>query len=366
MKNLSLLLKPVSSTCNLQCKYCFYHNIAQNRQCSNYGIMDYATLKACIQKIFDENYTSIQFLFQGGEPTLAGLDYYQTLIDYIKHFNTNHIAVSFALQTNAYTLDTEWAKFFQINDFLIGVSLDGTKEIHNVNRITNTGLDTFNRVMKSISILKNHSVKYNIVSVVTKNFAKHIEKIYNFYKENHFQYIQLIPCLDPYKPQTNKQPYSLTPSVYTEFLKKLFDLWYNDILQGNYISISFFENILLLLSGKQATFCGTSGQCVNQMVIEADGSVFPCDFYCLDDYYIGNILQSTFFELQMQGDFSEFVTKSQTKNPDCSFCKWYPLCRGGCKRERIHDQFRFCTSYQEFFSYTYPRFEYISKIFHST
>ena len=219
MPPLSLLIKPASGNCNLRCKYCFYHSIAENRTMPSYGRMTLETLEILVKKALDQADYSCTFAFQGGEPTLAGLDFYCKLIEYVKLYNTKKIKVNYAIQTNGMVIDNEWAKFLHEYNFLVGLSLDGYKDLHDIMRVDVASKGTFNRVMNTVELFNKYKVEYNILCVVNDYLACHVQKAYNFFKKNGFQYLQFIPCLDPLGEIPGGNEYSLTPERYALFLK---------------------------------------------------------------------------------------------------------------------------------------------------
>ena len=168
----------------------------------------------------------------------------------------NHINTNFAIQTNGILIDDEWADFFRRNNFLIGLSLDGYSEIHNLNRVDGKGKGTFKDIIKASQILNKHNVQYNILCVVSKPVARHGAKIYNFFKSKGFKYIQFIPCLDDFKEEKGKEPFSLTAKDYENFLINVFNSWYADIMNGDYVSIRMFDNLIYILKGYPPESCG--------------------------------------------------------------------------------------------------------------
>ncbi len=368
MPPLSVLIKPASSSCNLRCKYCFYYDIAEKRDVKNFGIMTADTLKTIVKKLLSEATGSCSFAFQGGEPTLAGLDFYKQLIRFQKEYNLNGCKINNAIQTNGIVIDDDWAQFLAENDFLVGISLDGPPEIHNHNRIDEGDDGTSNRVMKTIRLFDKYKVKYNILYVVTALSAKHPEKIYRYFKKQGYEYWQFIPCLDPYGDERGNSAFSLTPELYADFLKTTFDLWYQDIIGGNIISIRYFDNLVRMAAGMRPEACGMSGVCQCQFVIEADGGVYPCDFYVFDDYKMGNILDNSFKELFERDVTRDFIKKSCYVDPECKQCRWFGLCRGGCRRDRDYngDQVLqknyYCEALKSFFEYSASRLMHLSRM----
>ena len=345
MPPLSVLIKPASSGCNLQCSYCFYRELANNRQVPNHGIMTVEVLEVVVQKALQFAENSCSFIFQGGEPTLAGLYFYRRLLDFQNSYNTKGLQIHNAMQTNGIVIDAEWATFLAKNNFLIGLSLDGDKDTHNQNRILPDGSGSHKAVMKAAAFLDKADAKVNILSVINKNVARHPIKIYNFFKKYKLRHIQFIPCLDV-----------LQPADYVRFLKTMFDLWHRDWMQGEKISIRYFDNLLGMLAGYPPEACGLSGVCICQYVIEADGSVYPCDFYAFDKWELGNILTDDFGSLATSPVCAAFIEESKMFPDDCLMCKWLRLCKNGCKRDRDESgKNRYCDSFKDFLSYTAPK-----------
>ena len=369
MKAISVLIKPASGNCNLRCKYCFYNSIIRNRETENYGMMDLDTLEILVKKVFESADIACTFAFQGGEPTLVGLDFYKTLIELQKKYNTKNIQVNNALQTNGIVIDDNWAKFLNKNNFLVGLSLDGPKDIHDTNRTDVNKKGSYNTVMNAVRLFNKYGVEYNILFVVNAYVARHITKIYNFFKKQKFNYLQFIPCLDPLEEKPGGHEYSLTPEKYATFLKTLFDLWHEDVVKGKMISIRTFDNYIGMLLGYRPEACGMMGECNCQFVIEADGGVYPCDFYVYDDWYMGNIKEQSFEELYNSNTAKNFIDVSKHVSPECKQCKWANICRGGCRRTR--EPFEngkpvlnyYCPSYMEFFEYAMPRMQQLARMF---
>lgn len=368
MPPINILIKPASSACNLHCSYCFYHDVAENRNQSSYGRMTEATLETIVKKTLEFGESQVGFAFQGGEPTLVGLGFYQKLLEFQKKYNLKKAKISNAIQTNGILIDEEWAVFLSENDFLVGLSLDGPKDIHDLNRIDIQGKGSFNRIQKTIELFNKHKVEYNILCVVTKLVARHIEKVYNFYAKKGFNYLQFIPCLDGLGEQPGLNSYSLTPEIYVNFLKRLFDLWFHDFINGKRISIRMFDNLLQVLMGYHPESCDMKGHCSTNIVIEADGSMYPCDFYVLDKWKTGNILNDNYEEIFQRETGKEFVNVSLDITEQCRLCEWFSICRGGCRRnyEPIIDSETggnyFCSAYKEFYQYTLPRFREVVRI----
>ena len=357
---ISVMLKPASGMCNMRCRYCFYADEAKKRATANYGLMTPETLEAVLSQILSVARGACTILFQGGEPTLAGLSFFEEAVRLSHRLNRHNCRLSFSLQTNGLLIDEDWCRFLARNRFLVGVSLDGTKEIHDANRVDAQGNGTYSRVMRALQLLKNHQVATNILTVLTADAARSYRKIYNFYTRNGFTYQQYIPCLDPLEEARGLHSWSLTPAHFEQYLKTAFDCWYQDAMAGRKKYHRYFDNLLLMLNGQPPEICGMLGVCARQYVVEADGSVYPCDFYALDRYRLGNLRTDTIADIDRRRTELAFIEDSATPAEECRACPWRNLCRGGCRRDR--DCFEkgigknhYCAAYRAFFPYAYPR-----------
>ena len=275
--------------------------------------------------------------------------------------NTKKIPISYSLQTNGYCLEEEWAEFFAEHKFLVGVSLDGVKATHDSQRLTAKGEGSFAGVMKTIELFNKHKVEYNILTVVNQKVASEIAKIYEFYKKQGWHYQQYIACLDPLEEAHGENEYALEPKQYGRFLIELFELWYADWKNGTQPYIRQFENYVGILLGYQPEACDQRGICGIQNVVEADGSVYPCDFYMLDEYRLGNFNANQMEEINAKRKEIGFIERSLQLKESCKSCPYFTICRGGCQRNRDYDQVSgmyenyFCKSYEMFFDACLPK-----------
>ncbi len=359
MPPLNMLIKPASSNCNMRCKYCFYADEAMNREVYSFGMMSEETMVNVVRRAVEFAEGSLSIGFQGGEPTLRGLDFFKLFADTVRRCNNKGLRVSFAIQTNGTLLNDEWARFLHDEKFLVGLSMDGTQAIHDRMRIDAYGNGTARRVLAAADLLKKYEVDFNILTVVTAQVAKNIDRIYAFYRKNDLLYQQYIPCLDPLGEKRGQNEYSLTPQLYARFMKDLFDLWYDDISNRRFIYIRHLENLVGVLMGRAPEHCGMRGQCAMQSVVEADGSVYPCDFYVLDRYKLGNLNEMGYDGLIAGLEKSGFIQESMKVEDECRKCEWANICRGGCRRDRddageITLNY-FCQAYKQFYAYAIPK-----------
>ena len=363
MQDISVLIKPASSACNMACSYCFYRDIAAHREREYQGKLSIAKVEQLVQAAMACAQKRCTFAFQGGEPTLAGLDWFRQLLLVQQKYKKPGVQIYNCIQTNGYDLDEAWACFLAENGFLVGVSLDGSPDIHNRNRKNTEQKDTYNRVRRSIELLKRYHVEYNVLSVVTEQSARSIEKIYRHFRKLGIDYMQFIPCLDPWDTAQGSMQYSLQPQTYGRFLIRLFDLWSADIKNGNRVSIRTFDNWLSMLTGYPAEACGMSGKCAIQLVVEGDAGVYPCDFYVLDHWRIGTVGEQTFEEMLCSSKAQAFLAESAAVPAECAECPYYPLCRNGCKRERrkmpdgTYGRHFFCEAFRTFFEARLPQMQ---------
>lgn len=367
MKNIHFLIKPASSLCNLRCRYCFYADEAQNREQQSMGHMSETTARTLIEEGFRwiEPGGAVSFAFQGGEPTIAGLPFFEAFAAMARRSCPDGVKLSFSIQTNGTLLDETWAEFFRREGFLVGVSLDGFKDQHNLYRLDAQGGETWNRVVKAAAMLQKHRVEVNALCVVTGQCAKRPERTYRELKKLGFDYLQFIACLDPIGEQRGGQPFSLTPSAYGKFLCQLFDLWYQDWERGQYHSVRLFDDYIHVLLGDNASTCATCGNCGAYFVVEGDGSVYPCDFFALDQWCLGKLGERTLPEMAADERAAAFLQWGKEKPEECAACRWRDVCSGGCKNDWIQtadgSHNYYCKAFRMLLDYAMPRMQRIAQ-----
>ena len=358
MKDLTILVKPASSLCNMRCEYCFYHDVSRHREVDSYGIMTDDVLDTLIRRAFAFAERSVTFVFQGGEPMLAGIDFFKSVIAYQRRYNSRGITVHNTIQTNATLIDEDFAAFFKAHAFLVGVSLDGSRALNDKYRRFPDGRGSYERVKSSIELLKKHKVDFNVLAVISRDSARAPAEVYRALRE--YQYLQFIPLIDDFG--ACNADFSLSKEDYGEFLAETFELYYRDIMRGTYVSVRDFDSYVSMLHGMPPSSCAMQGRCGGYFTVEADGGVYPCDFYVTDEYRIGNIKDSSFFSLVKSEKLKHFVESSVCINEKCRECKWYPLCRGGCRRHRepFPKITKYCESYSYFFEKSYEKMRKIA------
>lgn len=359
MPPLSIMIKPASSLCNLRCKYCFYCDVTSLREVSSFGVMKEDTAENLIKSALTfASGESVAFAFQGGEPLMTGIKYFEFFTKCVKKYNTKNSRIFYSIQTNGTLVDDEWAKFFRQNEFLVGLSLDGDLALNKF-RVDANGQNAYYKILKAVNKLKKYEVEFNILTVLTGYCADNCEKIYKYFKDSGFRYLQFIPCLRPFSDKSESELY-MTEEQYSEFLIRIFNLYVKDFLKGNYVSVRQFDNFVRLYLGDKSEQCGMCGHCTHQFVAEGNGNIYPCDFYCTDEWLLGNINEKELSVMANSEKAKRFIMESLAVPEKCKKCKYYPLCRaGGCKRQRCDRDY--CASYKKFFSSCLPLFRMFTK-----
>lgn len=347
MPPLTLMIKPVSGLCNMQCRYCFYRDEMSRRETPLHEPMSPQTQENLIRRAMLHAEGELQLIFQGGEPTLAGKTYFRRLLQLEKKYRRADLAVRHMIQTNGLTLDAEWCEIFREGSFLAGISLDGTAFFHDRNRRTQADQPTCQQALNAAALLRREGVPYNILCVVTEPMAARARDVFGALKEHAF--LQFIPCMDG----TAGEQF-LTSRGYGQFLIDLFDCYEQAYASGHPVSIRTFDNWLAMACGYPPESCSMSARCSRASLIEADGSVYPCDFYALDSWRLGSINQMSFARLEAAALARRFAQPLPLP-AQCRSCPWLLLCRGGCRRDRephpesIAGASRWCEGLKMFF-----------------
>ena len=361
----SILVKPASADCNLHCTYCFYHDRPTDPYLGAKGrhVMDDATLRVLIREGMRLMPQVATFGWQGGEPTLTGIDFFRRVVEYQKKFGRSGQSVCNGVQTNATLIDDEWARLFAQYNFLLGVSLDGPKQWHDRYRTTVNGHGSYDRVLANIEILQRHGAEFNILSVVNSVTGDHPDEIYGFMVEHAFQYLQFIPCVELDPETGHLTDFSVSPQKFGDFMCRLFDLWYNDGQPET--SIRMFDNLMLANAGHDPQVCQFQQECGDYVVVEYNGDVYPCDFYVHRPFHLGNLHEQPLDEMAQSRRAIAFRERKRKGDPACDVCAWRPICNHGCPLMRDHNPnghtHYLCQAYQQIFAYTDGRLKALSQ-----
>ena len=313
IKPFSLLIKPASAACNIRCEYCFYIDHLNYLKEGETPSMSYETLEKIISSYMKLPLPEYSFGWQGGEPTLMGLDFFKKAIELQKKYTTPNTRTSNGLQTNATLINKPMAEFFADNNFLLGVSLDGPKDIHNKFRLTMDGKPTHSKVMQGIDHLRNAKAEFNILCLVNSENVEKPKELYKYYKEKNFNFLQFIPCVE-YDKNGDLTHYSITGKQWGIFLRELFDIWF--IKDTRKVSIRHFDSVLNYLVKGKYTECTMDKDCRQYFVVEYDGGIYPCDFFVEKDLQLGNIDTTSWVEALTSPIYRKFgENKSSFNSP---------------------------------------------------
>ncbi len=345
----SLLIKPASAVCNLDCAYCFYlDREADPYQALPARRMTLETLEGLVDTYLFYSYPESVFAFQGGEPTLAGLPFFAKLVEWQKQYGRDGQTVSNSLQTNALLLDENWCDLFRAYDWLVGVSLDGPEELNDRYRVNKQGRGTWKRVIQSVELLQKNKLEFNILCVLSQANVGRPKELYRFYRGLGISYLQFIPLAE-FDQQGNPLPFTISPQQYGRFLCELFDLWWPDRRK---VRIRFFDNIAEALAGQKPGNCTMHETCDSYVVVEYNGDVYPCDFFVESSWKLGNTVLDSWPEIARRARRYSFASKKTLAHPECQACQYQSICRGGCPKFRHgpHGRFEdldyFCQAYK--------------------
>ncbi|MBC7237570.1 MAG: anaerobic sulfatase maturase, partial [Chloroflexi bacterium] len=349
---------PASGDCNLHCTYCFYHDRPtdpykeQRRRRMSSEVLD-----ALIRQGMALEPRHATFGWQGGEPTLAGLDFFEQVVKLQQKYGHPGQAVSNGMQTNGLLLDRDWARFLREYRFLVGVSLDGPASYHDIYRTFPNGSPTHERVIQVLRMLRQYRVEFNILAVVNRVTADHGPEIYDYFVSQGFDFLQFIPCVEVDPATGELTDFSVEPERFGDFLCAVFDRWYNG--GDPQTSVRDFDAILAVYLGQPAPLCCYQERCGSYVVVEYNGDLYPCDFLVRQDLYLGNLMRTTLEEVFQSEALQRFAEAKADPRPECQACRWLPLCHQGCPRF-VHAigrrQHYLCRAYQRFFAHAHGAF----------
>jgi uncharacterized protein len=379
------MVKPIGSVCNLNCAYCYY--LEKSKLYSH--VKDFRMTESLMERyveqyIITQNVPEISFVWQGGEPTLMGIDFYKKVLD-VQQKYAGHKKISNVFQTNATTLTDEWCSFFHDNNFLIGVSIDGPKKYHDHFRVTKTGELTFDKVMQGIAMLKKHKTEFNTLTVVNSYNVDYPLEVYRFLKEIGSGFMQFLPVVEyhaldaddnnmklvnpGYKGKMQPSPWTVEPDKFGKFLCGIFDEWVrNDV--GKYY-VQLFDVTLANWVGEMPGLCVFAETCGDAVVMEHNGDIYSCDHYVYPEYYLGNIVTSPMLSMVKAPKQLEFGSNKLKNLPAyCIGCDVRFACHGECPKHRFLKTpygepglAYLCESYKMFFHHVWPHMDFMAEQF---
>lgn len=334
----SLLVKPTSADCNLRCTYCFYlEKAALYPQPGNHRMTD-EVLERMVATYMGTPQPVYSFGWQGGEPTLMGTAFFRRAVELQKRYGGPGARVANGLQTNATMITHDLASLLAEYRFLVGVSLDGPAEVHDVYRKNMAGGGSHARVMRGIELLQDHGVDFNILVLVNRGNVNRATEVYEYLVEHGFLYQQYIPCVE-YDADGRLLPFAISGEEWGHFMTEVFDRWYPSDTRR--VSIRHFDSVLELLVHRRYNVCAMSGACDHYFVVEHNGDVYPCDFFVRSDTQIGSIMTSgadpsIWAAFQNSPRYRAFAARKSNWNARCSSCPYLPYCSGDCPKHRYH------------------------------
>lgn len=345
-----VLAKPIGPICNLDCKYCFYlEKEALYPQVTKWAMQPEVLESFVRQYIESHNSSLVNFTWQGGEPTLLGLDYFRHIVALQAQY-ANGKKITNAFQTNAVLLSNEWAEFFKQHQFLIGVSIDGPRPLHDALRVDKGGQPTFDRVMRGIEILKRNQVEFNTLTTVNHANAESPLEVYRFLKENGSGFMQFIPIVERVSAQStsdgltlvlpdfagasNLAPWSVGPRQFGRFLCTIFDEWVRyDV--GRYF-VQLFDVSLEMWMGRESSLCIFRRACGDALAVEHNGDLYSCDHFVYPQNRLGNIMESPMAAMVESDQQRQFGTAKLATLPRyCQQCDVRFACNGECPKHRF-------------------------------
>ncbi len=361
-KTFSLLVKPAGADCNLQCAYCFYRRCAALYPGETAPRMRLATLEQLIAGYMALDMPQHIFGWQGGEPTLMGLDFFQAVTRLQQKYGRRGAVVANGLQTNAMLLDDAFAACLARYRFLVGVSLDGPPEIHDCyRRAAAPASGSHAAVMRGIACLRRQRAEFNILTLVTAANVRRASAVYRYLCGAGFAYQQYIPCVE-YDTQGGRQPFAITGAEWGDFLCELFDCWRPD---AGRVSIRLFDSMLARILRQPAGLCAMEDDCRQYFMVEHNGDVYPCDFFAEPRWRLGNINEDTWGQLRQSPRYEEFGRRKRRLPAACDACPWLEFCAGDCPKHRGpsgEEISRLCAGWRVFFRHALPELRRLAAV----
>jgi len=336
----NLLVKPTGAVCNLDCKYCYFLSKEMLYPGSRFRMADELLEEYIKQMIESQNFPEVSISWQGGEPTLMGLDFFRRSIELENKYKKQDSIITNTLQTNGILIDDEWCKFFKENKFLIGLSIDGTKELHDYYRVDRGGHGTFEKVVKAARLMQKYDVDFNLLTTVNSKNADYPLEIYRFFRDElKARFIQLIPIVERdndtgFQEGSNVTDRSVTAEQWGNFLITIFDEWVRKDVGEVYVLM--FDAALASWYGHSPAVCIFAEKCGNALVMEHNGDLYSCDHFVEPKYFLGNILEQHMTDLIISDKQLKFGNdKSDTLPKYCINCEVRFACHGECPKNRF-------------------------------
>jgi len=362
VRRMHVMVKPTGSLCNLDCTYCYYLSKQELLGKPEQWRMPDYVLETFIRHYFEgQNHKEVVFSWQGGEPTLLGLDFFKKVVEIEKRYCPPHIRCENDLQTNGTNLDDSWCEFLHEAVFLVGLSIDGPKRLHDAYRRDKSGKGSFDQVFRAVKLLKKHDVSFATLTCVNQLTAKHPLEVYRFLRDvigaKRMQFIPIVepvgfrhtapqrwgqgrmplsgaPETRPGHPSSIVEEWSVDPEEWGDFLCRIFDEWYRKDLGKIYVQ--YFDAAVETWMGHVSPLCTQSPLCGKGLALERDGSVYACDHYVYPEYRLGNIMEKPLESMAYSEQQERFGKAKEGLLPDyCRRCEYQFACFGECPKNRF-------------------------------
>jgi uncharacterized protein len=375
-QGIHVVAKPDGPVCNLNCEYCFYlEKQALFGAGEQYRMSDEVLSAFITNYVISQPTPVVEFVWQGGEPTLLGLGFFNRVIELQKPF-ARQKKIANSLQTNGTLLTDEWCAFLKKNNFMVGISLDGPKGVHDRYRRDSKGAGTFDRAMRGLRLLQRHKVEHNVLACIARETANHPLEVYRFLRDAGVEFIQFTPVvermpdacsmqyglrlagpatLNGMAQETEVTPWSVLPEKYGDFLIAIYEEWVRHDVGT--VFVMNFEWALNAWIGNPSPVCIHAVQCGRCVVIEHNGDVYACDHCVYPEYRLGNIATDSLIQMVERSCKSGFGVAKETSLPGwCRECEVRAACQGGCPKHRFSKTFYgepglhyLCAGYRKFF-----------------
>jgi uncharacterized protein len=369
-REFQIFVKPIGATCNLRCEYCYYLEKKKLYQGNESFLMtDDVLERYIIQHIEASTEKAIGFSWHGGEPLLAGLDFFRKIVSLQRKYLPAGRLIVNGIQTNGTLIDKNWCRFLSDENFVVGISIDGPGDMHNKFRITGDKKQTLHQVLRGYELLQKHNILCEILCVVNANNVKYPLVVYNLFKQLGVKYISLLPLVEQSKTSPSGVSHNSVPSVeFGIFLSTIFDEWVEKDIGK--IKVQLFEEAFRPAFNQEHTLCIFKENCGGVPVVEHNGDFYSCDHYVDGAHLLGNIMERSlisFLDSERQKVFGQ--AKSLLLPRYCHECEVRPMCNGECPKNRFiktpDDESGLnylCSGYKYFFTHCQPFIEAISEV----
>lgn len=345
------IIKTVGVACNLKCRYCWFNPLDQTK----IEVMPIELLEKLVRGYAEvDDSGSYQFIWHGGEPLLAGIDFFQSALELQKRFMSG-TRVKNVIQTNGTLLSPAWVRFFLENDFRVGISLDGPKHLHDTLRVTHSGRGSHDRIMANLVQARKLGLKFSVIATINSANVQAADEIFRFFVDHG---IRSFGFNMVYERGPNGQPlrFSITNEQYAEFQCRIFDLWLERNDRG--LRIRHIDSLVQGLLGLPVRSCIYAGTCERFISVGSNGDVHPCE-RLTDAPRLGNLCDSSLSELLQQAPYARHRQSTQKLPQDCQDCRFLSVCRNGCTHHRVHGKLHFCEARKVVFRHVESRLEEI-------